>query len=465
MFVLPTYGRPGRCQAALDSIAVAGPSEGIVWIDGDLDSAYDALVVPDGWSIHWPVTNLGFCGVLNAAFAMYPGEPWYGVISDDSLVRTPGWQAALVKQAGVAGFANSGDAWQASRRMHGAVVFGGDLLRAFGYWAPPKLQHSFVDDAWERLARALDNWRHVPQVLVEHAHRGNGKAEDDPTYQKAYSTFDDDKRAFQFWLRDEMPHAVNRAIPLVDHGDPTRARKIRARSKRVMIGTPVARAPALAYTLALVETTLLLHDEGIDCARHFVVGSSNLPAARNQICAAFLASSCTDLIMIDDDMGWQGSSIIRLLASDKPVAAIVARKKCPSPNADPSVWAGAAHLLDDGTGIIQDDMGFMRFDLAGTALIKIARSAFETIIAAHPEWKATGKPDWTEAIRANYYRFFRFGQNEYETGEDFEFCNSWTALGGEIWVDPEQKISHIGEHDYSGAFAEMMTAAAPEATT
>ena len=137
MWFLPTYGRPERCQATLDSIAAAGPSQGVVVIDGDPDPHYDTLRAPEGWQVARWTPNEGLCSVLNAMLRAWPDDPWYGFISDDSIVKTFGWSRALVEAAGKGGFANSGDGWQAQRRMHGAIVFGGDLLRALGWWAPP----------------------------------------------------------------------------------------------------------------------------------------------------------------------------------------------------------------------------------------------------------------------------------------------------------------------------------------
>src|SRR5579863_2536027 len=167
MWVLPTFGRPGRCQETLDSIGAAFPTKGLVVVDGDPDPAYRTLRTPAGWSIALRPENQGVCAVLNCVLAAYPYEPWYGFISDDSIVATADWSAPLIEAAGRHGFANSADGFRAHLRMHGAVVFGGDLLRAIGWWAPPGLVHCYVDDAWERLGRALGNWRRVPSVLVE----------------------------------------------------------------------------------------------------------------------------------------------------------------------------------------------------------------------------------------------------------------------------------------------------------
>jgi hypothetical protein len=454
-WILPTFGRPCRCQQTLNSIAECGASSGIVWIDGDPDPAYDDLRLPDGWEAIRSVTNVGVCGVLNLVLQIRPNEPQYGFISDDSLVKTPGWSDALVHAAGRNGFAHSADGWHNERRMHGAVAFGGDLLRALGFWAPPGLKHSFVDDAWERLARALENSAYCPQIVVEHKHRDNGKAGDDATYRKAYDSFDHDRRTFELWTRDGFPDAVARAIPLVAD-NPARARLMRARSKSVMICTPIARHPCWQYMISLCDTIQLLDAQGIAHGRQFVIGSSKLPSARNELVARFLASSCTDLLFVDDDMAFSANSVVRLLASPHPVCAVVGRKRVDKPNSDPEVWCGRPLCDADGSGVVQDEMGFVQFERVGAGFLKIARSAFEKLIAAHPEWKRAGHGGMSDEAKASYYRFFSFGDDEFETGEDVGFCDSWRALGGEIWVDPEQHLDHVGEKAWGGKFSELL---------
>jgi hypothetical protein len=212
MWVLPTFGRPARCQEALCSITSASVSSpGLVVIDGDPDPAYSNLLLPPDWRAIYLPFNLGVCGVFNHVLQTWKGERWYGFISDDSIVRTRAFDKPLVTAAGGAGFANSADGWQAHQRMHGAVVFGGDLLRALGWWAPPGLIHCFVDDAWEHIGRALGNWVHLPQVMVEHLHAANAKAVSDTTYHKAYANFESDRSRFEEFVGSELPAAIARA--------------------------------------------------------------------------------------------------------------------------------------------------------------------------------------------------------------------------------------------------------------
>jgi hypothetical protein len=35
-------------------------------------------------------------------------------------------------------------------------------------------------------------------------------------------------------------------------------------------------------------------------------------------------------------------------------------------------------------------------------------------------------------------------------GEDYTFCDLWTSLGENVWLDPEIKLIHIGHKDYPG---------------
>jgi len=248
-------------------------------------------------------------------------------------------------------------------------------------------------------------------------------------------------------------------MPGTDHSRANAmARLQRARSRKVMLCVPTARAPALEFTLAFAETCVHLRDSGIAFCSQFVIGSSNLPRARNELVARFLASDCTDMIFIDDDMGWRPEAIVRLLASNQPLIAAVGRKRVDKPNSDPDVWC--VHLdADAGRSLVQDEMGAVEVLAVGTAFMKIERRVFERLIALHPEWKRDGHDGMSAAVRASYYQFFRFDPDDTaEMGEDFVFCRRWRAAGGEVWIDPEIWLAHVGSRAYAGTISELMVA-------
>jgi hypothetical protein len=243
------------------------------------------------------------------------------------------------------------------------------------------------------------------------------------------------------------------------------ARFRRAQSRRVMLATPCARAPVLEYTTAFADTCVNLTVAGIKYETHFVIGSSNLPNARNTIVARFLASQCTDLILIDDDMGWRPEAIIRLLASEQKVIGGVGRKKVEKPNSDPEVWCFSALTDENKTIPPQDAMGAVQVKAVGTAFLKIERSVFEDMIAAHPEWKRTGPHSMSDEVKAHYYKFFRFDlddDDEDEMGEDFVFCHRWRELGGTVWIDPQIGLVHVGFKAWAGCIADHLMVKAPD---
>ena len=238
--------------------------------------------------------------------------------------------------------------------------------------------------------------------------------------------------------------------------DGEKARLERARTRSVMIATPVARDPTIQYAVSLLHTSAALNHHGIRHSCEFIVGSSNLPRSRNGLVARFLASDFTDLFMIDDDMGWDAGSVIRMLASEKPFLAAVGRKRSGVPNSDPNVWC--CQFLRDRPAMRLDEMGNIEVGRVGAAFVKIERSVFERLIAAHPEWKREGHEDMSLDVRACYHQFFRFDTelDHEEIGEDYLFCDRYREVGGEVWVDPSITLKHCGSHEFTGRLLEIL---------
>jgi len=89
----------------------------------------------------------------------------------------------------------------------------------------------------------------------------------------------------------------------------------------------------------------------------------------------------------------------------------------------------------------------------------INRSVFRDLATAHADWKRPGPKDWPQAQRDNYFEFFAQEASESgEMSEDLVFCKRWRELGGDVWVDPEVRLGHVGAFTYAGAVAEILTA-------
>lgn len=179
MWILPSRGRPEACRALLAAMVARGMrSGGVIGVNAD-DAAlteYEELPLPAGWRVMRVFAGVvGMAEACRQAFREEPDAPWYGIITDDHGVETDGFELALMQAAGAWGFSSGNDLWHshadpAVSRMQGAMVIGGDLVRALGYIVPEGFGHLYIDDVWEAIGRQIGNWRVVMGVITAHNH-------------------------------------------------------------------------------------------------------------------------------------------------------------------------------------------------------------------------------------------------------------------------------------------------------
>lgn len=234
-------------------------------------------------------------------------------------------------------------------------------------------------------------------------------------------------------------------------------RLARARQRSVMICTPIARNPVWQYTASLASTLLYLQEQGVKVTFQFVVGNSVIHKARNELCAHFLMSDCTDLLFIDDDMQWAPEAIMRLLGSEQPLIGGVGRMRCQKPNSDPAVWCWRP-IHDAAGSLIQDDMGAVEVRGFGAAFMMINKAVFAEMVTKHPEWKRTGMADWPKDLRDHYFEFFPASERDEigELSEDYGFCHRWRQMGGQVWCDPTIRLGHVGAFNFAGAVEDIL---------
>jgi len=96
-----------------------------------------------------------------------------------------------------------------------------------------------------------------------------------------------------------------------------------------------------------------------------------------------------------------------------------------------------------------------------TGCMLIKRSVIEKMIEKYPEMRISqptiinGKP----VEKPFLYNFFDTMFNPVDhtyMGEDFAFCKRWKDIGGKCHAIIDQLITHVGEHQYSGRFADEL---------
>lgn len=173
----------------------------------------------------------------------------------------------------------------------------------------------------------------------------------------------------------------------------------------------------------MIDTVSALALASIEVQWHALSFCNFIQCARNEMTREFLESDFTDLMFIDDDMGWDVGGFLKLMSRDVDVVgAICPRRK------DAREWN--VNLLHDAQGRRIENDGLLECAYIGTALMRIRRSAVERM---------------ARCFDAGYERGGFIG-------EDAWFCREFRRTGGRIWAEPDITISHTGPKEWIGNY-------------
>ncbi len=230
------------------------------------------------------------------------------------------------------------------------------------------------------------------------------------------------------------------------------------------------------YVNSMLRLTAACRSAGIQLGWLFVGNDALIPRARAELTALFLDNpKATHLLFIDADIGFQPEEVFRLLAFDAPVCAGAAPVKsldwgklrrvlavgAPKPESTSLNYV----LGIDDVARVQTRQGFARTRAVGNGFMMIRRDALERMCDAHPELKYESIHAPTAAPESRH-RFALFEcmidpETRAYVSEDFAFCRRWTDLGGEIWLDLQSQLTHVGPAEYVG---DLSTQFRPRAT-
>lgn len=200
MWLVPSRGRPHLAQRLLDC---GIRQNGVLILDEDDAESYKSVRLPFGWR-KLVLPRLWLSPKLNVAFDTFPEEHWYGILNDDHLPITQGWELAMI-EAGSKGIAWPDDNYGKRISSH---VKSGDLCRLLGWFVCPALKHYYLDDVDELLALAVGG-TYLPQVVVSHEHANAGRAPMDKTYRERPNPLLD-KQAFLEWKEKTWPSVLEK---------------------------------------------------------------------------------------------------------------------------------------------------------------------------------------------------------------------------------------------------------------
>jgi len=242
------------------------------------------------------------------------------------------------------------------------------------------------------------------------------------------------------------------------------------------------------FTASLIETFGLLKHYNIPVKIQFCKNDSLVSRARNNLIAKAMHSSDTTHIMfIDNDIGWDPTSVLKLLIANKPIVAGI----YPLKNYD---WEKLIRdpLNPYNSNIIQhwiakknasqlkhyfSDEQMIQFNLlkynvnyinnyleiennltkvkhAPTGFMMIQRNVIEKMAQAYPSTKYTDDVSFLRPEENQYaYALFDCGvENNHYYSEDWLFCHRWQRMGGDVWADVSINLTHTGIEVYKGCY-------------
>jgi len=459
MWILPTFQRPELLEQTLRRcVETQVSTPGVVLLQGVKDikvSEYARAVsfMPQGWTWETIDENIGWAQGCNYLLEKYPDEPWYGFFYDDMNPVTEEWDQQLVQSLNERHMIVSAENnWHNPPRIQTAVL-DGDLVREIGFLCLPETWACFTDDFWEELGTQLGIWQVNKNVIVETLNPRKGDYEVDAAHESAYNAeaYGRDREIWYAFVEERYREIRERVRNKFNVGAP---RAVDLSQLSVFVATPSIYGKVDAgYVASLQESMVFSAKHGVDTRLQILDKCSILPHARNRLVAEFLASDCTHLLFVDDDMGWPKQAILELLAHEKDVIAAVGVTKDPDPEK-----RKFCVVMDPAITKYDAERGIIRVKAVGTGFMLISRACIEKMWQAYKAYAAGPPPDKPELGPISRVFHFDYESADGLWGEDYVFCRRWRELGGEIWIDPSIRLEHHGAYVFTGTYLDYLQA-------
>jgi len=218
------------------------------------------------------------------------------------------------------------------------------------------------------------------------------------------------------------------------------------------------------FFLSMFKTSQLFMQQGINFRVTTLRNESLITRARNILVAMFLESDCSHLMFIDSDIEFQPEDILRALAYDKPIMAAAYPKKTIDLDAVRRGESGVQYAInfkfqDIESKKVRVDKGAVEVLDASTGFFLIKREVIEKMIAAHPELHYRNDSNVDPRLNKYCYALFDTVIDSTDSrylSEDYTFCRRWQDLKGEVWLDTNTKLNHVGSYTFEGDVSKII---------
>ena len=203
LVLVPTRGRPERAFALITSLKdTSTVSDILLVLDHDDEKLDQYRSIPIPHIIYEPREYL--VGKLNRAALQFADKyETITFLADDQLLKTDKWDKKLKAHIDKKGYGIAyGDDTIQGERVPTSAMISTNIIKNLGWMALPTSKHLYIDNTWKIIGQALEALYYDPEVVWEHHHFLNQKAEVDESYKFSNSEerYKEDGEAFKVWL-------------------------------------------------------------------------------------------------------------------------------------------------------------------------------------------------------------------------------------------------------------------------
>lgn len=460
VWLLPTLGRLELLKECLASLIWAETSTpGWILVDaGDFianQQEYQSLVLPKDWQII-QTTSITMGSKFREIWDSYKDFDWVGTINSDHQIMTKGWDKTMLSHLRDHLILGTNDGktpdkpWMFPKKLCGATMWSGKVIRTLGYLMYPGLEQLYIDDQFELLGAQAGAIQLLKEVCVWHNHVFAGRAKDD-SHSKVYRegwndpthVNGDETRVFNHWKETQYQKDLEKLVAIQPR-------------MGLQVATPSHDGNvSFGYALGLTDLALFFNQNNIYFEMARVVGSSLLPHARNSLIAMFLKSKCQRMLFVDSDQSWTKEACLALFQSNRRIIAGVTPHKRFPINLNFTPLPEHEHFFKDlsnkASAEFQEyvnkcanQQGEIEVSKAGTGFIMIDRSVFELMLPHVQEYQAfDNNPD------VKHHEYFAMGAigGKYE-GEDYMFNSMAKKLNIPTFISARSLVGHRGSFEW-----------------
>lgn len=212
---------------------------------------------------------------------------------------------------------------------------------------------------------------------------------------------------------------------------------------KAFIATPAySGSVSVEYAGALIAGLSDLNRRGIQTDISILPGLCYIDLARDQLARLFLLSDATDLIFVDDDVGFQPDGLWQLLRHDRDIVGGVYPKKTEQPE-----WPFKPLANENGGYVFDAETGLIECEGLPTGFLRIRRNVLERMTNAFPERVYVN--DQGDQLH-EFFPVERVGYRKF--GEDYRFCQMARECGFRLWAEPDLTFTHTGRKVWAGNY-------------